>query len=199
MSRGALLGAGLMLLAACTGAPEDKAVSYEDELARARAQAAPGAAAPRPPRPARDLAAAPVVPVGGPLEIDAAGGPLQLEALGHVIQVDLGPILEGCSFQQDGETLLVAGAEQDSAARGRGVIQVGGSQRLLVGVRPGGPGYINAGPVLADDGFTVEVRRGGGEGLSGEMERTSWPAELVVQRGTAGEHTYGPGTWTCGV
>jgi len=210
MRRGALFMPVLAALAACGDTAEEPEVSYEDELAAARARKAgaePVAAQPAPPGPSGPSAALPRrnpaarlpgAPVGGSLS-GQPDGPTGLEALGNVIRVDLGATLGACSFEEGGRTLLIAGAEEDSAARGRGVVQVGGAQRLLVGTRAGGPDYINSGPLLVDGDFTVQVRRGRGEGVQVDAESSQWPAELVVSRGGVDQQTYGPGTWTCGV
>jgi len=129
--------------------------------------------------------------------LDDGDGPV-LEALGSDVEVELGPTLGGCSFTRQGETLLIAGARQDQIARGRGVVQIGGLERVLVGERTGGPGYINSGPTMTDGEFTVEVRRGAG-GLAVGLDSTQWPADLAVRQGLGSKRLYRRGTWTCGV
>ena len=129
----------------------------------------------------------------------AADGGLQLQALGDTLEVDLGPTLGGCSFEHEGEVLLIAGAPDDRTARGRGVVQIAGAEHLLTGQSTGGPEYMNSGPTMSDGDYTVEVRRAEGEGEKAGIESTRWPADLVVRGGAAGERIYRPGTWTCGV
>ena len=132
-------------------------------------------------------------------ESDGPAPTLSLDALGDDLEADLGPTLGACAFAHDGETLMIAGAPDESGSRGRGVVQIAGVERLMTGERTGGPDYINAGPVMTDGDFTVEVRRGAGEGNPVGIESTRWPAELAIQQGMGAERVYRPGTWTCGV
>ena len=122
-----------------------------------------------------------------------------LEPLGDTSSVDLGPTLGACTFEKDGDTFFLAGAEDDAKARGKGVIQVGGRDRLLAGTDMTGPEGIDAGPTMTDGEYTVTVERGAGEGEPFGTESVRWPAELVVRKDMANEVRYAPGTWSCGV
>ncbi|GGD52282.1 hypothetical protein GRI62_05540 [Erythrobacter arachoides] len=121
-----------------------------------------------------------------------------LQNIGDV-SVNLGPTLGGCSFEHNGETLFIAGAEDNRNARGNGVIQVSGVDRLLAGADLTGPAGIDAGPTMTDGEYTVTVERGAGQGTAFGVESARWPAELVVRKDMKNEVRYAPGTWTCGV
>lgn len=123
----------------------------------------------------------------------------RLEPIGDEPDVDLGPTLGGCSFAYEGDVLFIAGAEDDAASRGRGIVQIAGVDRLMTGTKAGGPDMINAGPAMTDGEYTVVLRRSGGEGEPTGIESVRWSADLVVRKGAAAEKTYTPGTWTCGV
>ena len=122
-----------------------------------------------------------------------------LEPLGDELSVDLGPTLGGCSFEHEGDVLFIAGAPDEDKARGNGVIQVAGRDRLLAGAEMTGPAGIDAGPTMTDGEYTVTVERGTGEGEAFGTESTRYPAELIVRKDMANEVRYAPGTWTCGV
>lgn len=130
----------------------------------------------------------------------AEAGPPELQPLGDNPDVDLGPTLGGCSFAHQGEVLFIAGAPADVNARGRGVIKIGGLDRLLTGTSAGGPEAVNAGSTMTNGEYTVEIRRGAGEGEPFGIESLRWPANLVLRKDMAEPVTiYSPGTWTCGV
>jgi hypothetical protein len=167
--RGASFGA-VLLLAAC-GAPDESA---EDVSATVGEEVAAGAGA-------------------------MGGVPTTLKPLEGESSADLGETLGGCSFEREGETLLVAGAPADADAPGRGVIRISGGERMLETEQAGGPDYINAGPVLGDGEFSVTVERAEGEGEPVGAEATQWPADLIVTNAAGEEWRYTPGTWTCGV
>ena len=122
-----------------------------------------------------------------------------LEPLGDEQSVDLGPTLGACSFEHEGDLLFIAGAPDESNARGNGVIQVAGRDRLLAGADMNGPEGINDGPTMTDGEYTVTIERGAGDGEVLGIESTRWPAELIVRKDMANEVRYAPGTWTCGV
>lgn len=127
-----------------------------------------------------------------------ADNPL-LETLGTAQDVDLGPALGACSFAIGDETLLMVGTPIEDGARGKGVIQVAGVDRLLAGTRGYGPDGIQAGPTMTDGEFTVRVVRADGEGEVTGRDTTSWDARLFVRKDAGEEIPYGPGTWSCGV
>ncbi|MCP9223336.1 hypothetical protein MKP08_11295 [Erythrobacter sp. LQ02-29] len=122
-----------------------------------------------------------------------------LQPIGKNVDVDLGPNLGGCKFEKDDAVLLIAGAPDDTNARGMGVIKVGGVDRLMTGTTPGGPPAIDAGPTMTDGEYTVTVERGSGDGKSVGAESSQWPADLIVRKDMANERRYADGTWTCGV
>ena len=122
-----------------------------------------------------------------------------LEPMGTALEVDLGPTLGGCSFEHEGDVLFIAGAEDNANARGKGVVQIGGRDRVLAGAMMGGPEMIENGPTMTDGEYTVVVERNAGNGEAYGTESTRYPAELVVRKDAANEVRYAPGTWTCGV
>lgn len=122
-----------------------------------------------------------------------------LEPIGSEPDVDIGPTLGGCSFEHEGQVIFIAGAPDNANARGSGVIQVNGRDRLLASTEMGGPEMIDAGPTMTDGEFTVEVERASGEGQSYGVESVRWPAALVARVNAENEIRYEPGTWTCGV
>ena len=134
-------------------------------------------------------------PLAGPR---GAGEEPVLEAIGPDHTAELGPTLGGCAFTRQGETLFIAGAPDEENARGCGVVQIGGLERVLVSEQSGGPDYINAGPTMTDGEFTVAVRRAG-SGLAIGLDSTQWPADLAIRQGVESERLYKRGTWTCGV
>lgn len=204
MIRRGLVLPALLALAACGSADREREAEPVADLtagaplAQHMGQAPLAPAGPAGPAPGQ--AARPGgIATNAVIALGEAQGPLELQALDNVIEVDLGPTLGACAFDHAGRTLLIAGAEDDSAARGTGVVQLGGLQRALVGQRGGGPDAINAGPSMSDGEITVEVRRAPGEGDATGIESTRWRADLVVRRGVEETRTYQPGTWTCGV
>lgn len=122
-----------------------------------------------------------------------------LEPIGSGLEVDIGPTLGGCSFEYEGQVILVAGADANANARGKGAIRIDGRDRLLKSTEMGGPEMIDAGPTMTDGEFTVEIERASGEGQSFGVESVQWPAALVARVNAENEIRYEPGTWTCGV
>lgn len=106
----------------------------------------------------------------------------------------------GCSFTSGGgETLLVATAPMDSAARAEGVIKVAGEVKLLRATQPGGYQALAGGQTLANDrGWSAFVRRLPGQGRAAGTEVTSWPASLIVAMEGGGSVTFENGRWSCG-
>ncbi|RJY08581.1 hypothetical protein D6201_03670 [Aurantiacibacter aquimixticola] len=121
-----------------------------------------------------------------------------LEDLGDLQQVDLGDTMGACAFTMDDKTLLLAGSPAQDRARGTGVIQVAGRDRVLAGSELGGPDAISAGPTMTDGEYTVQIERASA-GTEADAETMGYEATLLVRKDGANEVSYGPGTWMCGV
>ncbi|RPF70382.1 hypothetical protein [Aurantiacibacter spongiae] len=122
-----------------------------------------------------------------------------LEELGDPDDLDLGEMVGACSFASNDKVLFIAGSEGSDRARGRGVIQIAGRDRVLAGADMTGPEGIMDGPTMTDGEYTVTIDRGSGDGERVGAESTRWPAELVVSKDARSDVRYAPGTWTCGV
>ncbi|MEO6153799.1 MAG: hypothetical protein ABIT09_01915 [Croceibacterium sp.] len=101
---------------------------------------------------------------------------------------DIGNAALSCSFKTKDATLLIAALETTPHARGKGVIRMGGTDRVLTGADALGAQGMRKGPTMTDGEFTVNVEQGS----------AGAPATLIVRMNMAHERRYGPGTWTCG-
>lgn len=101
-----------------------------------------------------------------------------------------------CSFRMNGSALLITGLEPVANARGKGLVLIGGEERVLTGTEALGVPGMRAGPTMTDGEFTVNVVRDAGKG---EADATAheWPASLIQRMNMAHERRYGPGVWTC--
>lgn len=104
----------------------------------------------------------------------------------------------GCSFESArGQTLLVATAPMDPAARAAGVVKVAGAVQLLRAVQAGGYRALASGQALANEtGWSASVRRAPGEGRAEGSEVSSWPASLIVAMEGGGSVTFEGGRWS---
>jgi hypothetical protein len=157
-----------LALQACSG--ERTGESAEDFAARVGTGANEPAAAGQP-----------SVPVTTPVPSDAI---VSLEQLGNVAGADLGPRDGGCTFSVGGTELMLAGAPNDPATRGKAVIRTGGNLYLL-DAAPGGLPAIRAGTRFTGQGVTVDVATTG-----------SQTATLAVTDG-AGRVATLSGMWVC--
>lgn len=175
-----LMVSAAIVLAACSQG-EDSAESGEDFAARVgngEATPAPqGTVAPPESTEARTSA----VPQGA--------DPLALEKLGNIARVDLGPRDGGCTFSLEAQELLLAGAPNDPATMGRGVVRIGG-ELINVTAQDGGLEAIYAGPTMTADGVTVRVVPAPGN----EATRT---ADLYVAA-DGKQRKFAGGQWACG-
>jgi hypothetical protein len=103
---------------------------------------------------APDPAAQESVPVAAPPPADV--DVRNLEPLGNIAGADLGPRDGGCTFTAGENPLLLAGAPNDPASSGKGVVRAGGKLYLL-GAAPGGMAAIRQGTRFTGEGVTVEV------------------------------------------
>lgn len=170
------------VLAACSQGGEEQGETAEDFAQRTGVRAQAQSAAP-----AAEVNAQPVI---------APTGAAQLTPLSAEAPKALGAIEGGCSFVYQGRSLLVAGAEAGSESVSRGVLVVDGRQIVLPGHEAGGRAYVEGGPTLTGEGYTVAVMRA--EGAPQSMNgRNEWAADLVVAGQTPPETKFSPGTWSC--
>ena len=175
-----LLVSSATLLAACSQGEGD-AESGDDFAARVGSggdqPAAVGTNAPAESTQARTSA----VPEGA--------DPMALEKLGNIARVDLGQRDGGCTFSLDAQELLMAGAPNDAAVMGKGVVRIGG-ELINVTAQEGGLDSIYAGPTMTADGVTVRVVPAAGN----EAMRT---ADLYVAA-DGQQRKFAGGQWACG-
>ncbi|MGX7895133.1 hypothetical protein [Tsuneonella sp. HG222] len=98
-----------------------------------------------------------------------------------------------CSFKLGTNTLLITGLEPQANARGKGIVQVGGEERILTGTAALGADGMRAGPTMTDGEYTVVVERESKTGAAA----AGVPATIVSRYNMANERRYGPGLWTC--
>ena len=174
-----LMVSAAILLAACSQNDSD-AESGDDFAARVSADGAPvpeGTVAP----PESTEARSSVVPEGA--------DPMALEKLGNIARVDLGPRDGGCTFSQEAQEMLIAGAPNDPAVMGKGVIRLGG-ELINLTAEEGGLEAIYAGPTLTAQGVTVRVVPAAGN----DANRT---ADLYVAA-DGQQRKFAGGKWACG-
>ena len=190
----------LLVLAACDESSRTDAASSTEEFAsRVGGPAAgpgkrfTGSEAWLPRAAAAGARAAPV----GRAENDAAP---KLQVIDYAAQpVDIGPTQGGCAFSIEDQVMLIAGAPDTMDSAGRGILQLGGQRRSVVGAMAGGPSYIESGPTMGDGTYIAEVVREAGDPVEGDDGTFQWSATMTVREGTDGPlRTYGPGKWTCG-
>jgi hypothetical protein len=106
---------------------------------------------------------------------------------------DIGATALTCSFRYQGSTLLITGLEAEANSRGKGVVQIGGTDRILTGTDALGAEGMRNGPTMTDGEFTINVVRGpAGQGTRDRSDT------LIVRMNMANERRYSPGSWTCG-
>lgn len=180
--RKVLVVSAAILLAACSQG-EDTAESGDDFAARVGSgdgstlPAPEGTTAPVESTEARASA----VPEGA--------NPMELEKLGNIARVDVGQRDGGCTFMLDGNELLMAGAPNDTAVMGKGVVRIGG-ELINVTADTGGLEAIYGGPTLTAEGVTVKVVPAAGN----DAMRT---ADLYVAA-DGKQRKFAGGQWACG-
>ena len=115
--------------------------------------------------------------------------PMGLEKLGNIARVDLGPRDGGCTFSLNAQELLLAGAPDDEAVKGKGVVRIGG-ELINLTAENGGLGAIYAGPTMTAQGVTVKVVPAAGN----DAMRT---ADLYVAA-DGKQRKFAGGQWACG-
>ncbi|WP_370177488.1 hypothetical protein [Alteriqipengyuania sp.] len=121
--------------------------------------------------------------------VPAGADPLQLEKLGNIARVDLGQRDGGCTFSHEANELLIAGAPNDPAVMGKGVVRIGGDL-INVTADEGGLDPIYAGPTMSAQGVTVKVVPAAGN----QSTRT---ADLYVAA-DGQQRKFAGGQWACG-
>ncbi|MBD58546.1 MAG: hypothetical protein CL808_00270 [Citromicrobium sp.] len=169
-----------LLLAACSQG-EDTAESGDDFAARVGA----GEQTPAP----QGTTAPPESTEAHTSAVPEGANPLELEKLGNIGRVDLGPRDGGCTFSLDATEMLLAGAPNDAAVNGKGVIRIGG-ELINVTAQEGGLDAIYAGPTMTAEGVTVRVVPAAGN----EAVRT---ADLYVAA-NGEQRKFADGQWACG-
>lgn len=162
-----VLALGALALAACSN--EQEGESADDFSARVGSAAETAGPAP---------VATTAVQAPPPANVDV----LALEQLGNIAGVDLGPRDGGCTFTSNGTELLIAGAPDDVASAGRGVVRIGGKLYLLASA--GGLPAIRQGTRFTGEGITVAVS---GAGQSATLTVTD----------SAGRSKAVAGSWVC--
>lgn len=180
--RKVLVMSAAVLLAACSQG-EDTAESGDDFAARVGAGDSSVAASPEGTNaPAESTEArASAVPEGA--------DPMNLEKLGNIARVDLGQRDGSCTFMLDPDELLLAGAPNDSAVHGKGVVRIGG-ELINLAANQGGLDTIYGGPTMTADGVTVKVVPAAGN----DAMRT---ADLYVAA-DGKQRKFAGGQWACG-
>ncbi len=115
--------------------------------------------------------------------------PMALEKLGNIARVDLGPRDGGCTFSLNATELLLAGAPNDPATMGKGVVRIGG-ELINVTAQEGGLDTIYAGPTMTAEGVTVRVVPAAGN-------QQTRAADLYVAA-DGKQRKFAGGQWACG-
>ncbi len=114
------------------------------------------------------------------------------------VDIDFEPRLGICTFEAEGETLLVAGATGDEGTSGLGVVRMNGQDLRLQAGELGGPDALSVGPMFHGDDYSVEIDRAE-TGTDAQMESLSYEATLTLRKEGMSEVVYGPGRWECSV
>ena len=117
------------------------------------------------------------------------------------------PAGSGCSFADaKGRLLFVATADFEADTTAQGAVKLADRVLALSANRPGGYNAVVRGQFFADpkrtpyensSGVGVNVVRLPGKGTPGEIETTSWPAEMTVSIEGEGISKF-TGRWECG-
>ena len=104
----------------------------------------------------------------------------------------------GCSFQTGEEVLFVATAAMEPAEIARGVAKLDGEPQILTASEQGGyEALVDGATFASDSGLTLTITRTSEEGTPGEIETTSWPAELLAIAPDRADRRY-TGNYSCG-
>ena len=104
----------------------------------------------------------------------------------------------GCSFETGDNVLFVATAAMDPAEIAQGVAKLEGQPQILTASEEGGyEALVDGATFAADSGLTLTVTRTSEEGTPGEIETTSWPAELLTTAPNRADRRYS-GSYSCG-
>ena len=104
----------------------------------------------------------------------------------------------GCSFQTGEEVLFVATAAMEPAEIAQGVAKLDGEPQVLTASEQGGyEALVDGATFASDSGLTLAVTRTSEEGTPGEIETTSWPAELLATAPDRADRRY-TGSYSCG-
>ena len=117
------------------------------------------------------------------------------------------PAGSGCSFTDSrGRLLFVATADFEAEATAQGAMKLADRVFVLSANRAGGYTALSQGQFFADpkgtpyeksSGVAANIVRLPGEGTPGEIETTSWPAEMTVSMEGEGMSKF-TGRWECG-
>ena len=105
----------------------------------------------------------------------------------------------GCSFAtEDDRLLFVATATMEPAEIAQGVIMAKDAPEVVTAQEEGGyEALVDGATFTATDGASVTITRTSEEGTPGEIETTSWPAELDYESGQGVKRRY-IGSYSCG-
>ena len=104
----------------------------------------------------------------------------------------------GCSFQTGEDVLLVATAAMEPAEIAQGVARLDGEPQVLTASEQGGyEALVDGATFASDSGLRLTVTRTSQEGTPGEIETTSWPAELLATAPDRADRRY-TGNYSCG-
>ena len=104
----------------------------------------------------------------------------------------------GCSFQTGEDVLFVATAAMEPAEIAQGVAKLDGEPQVLTASEQGGyEALVDGATFASDSGLTLTVTRSSEEGTPGEIETTSWPAELLATAPDRADRRY-TGGYSCG-
>ena len=177
-----LMVSAAVLLAACSQGDGD--AQSGDDFA-ARVGAGQGGATPAP----TGTVAPPETTEARGSAVPEGADPLGLEKLGNIARVNLGPRDGGCTFSLNAQELLLVGAPDDDAVKGRGVARIGG-ELINLTAEKGGLGALYAGPTMTAEGVTVKVVPAAGN----DAIRT---ADLYVAA-DGKQRKFAGGQWACG-
>ena len=144
------------------------------------------------PAPAPDPAPSPTAPPAAtPAALDLQ--PMTYDEFSGLIEPGL-----GCSFQTGEDVLFVATAAMEPAEIAQGVAKLDGEPQVLTASEQGGyEALVDGATFASDSGLTLTVTRSSEEGTPGEIETTSWPAELLATAPDRADRRY-TGGYSCG-